>query len=453
MSDLAETAGAGRKAGRDAIRTALIGLGVQGRALIGAMLRMGPEMGVRLQAVCDLWPWQLHDAERCLSRIRLTGHAAHPYTDWRQMLDAEGSLDAVIVATPDFCHAEQTVESLRRGLSVYCESPMSNSLADARRIVLAARGSQGRLQIGNQRRSNWQYRFCAEQLMAKANLLHRVTTVRSQWHRSRASWAPRGWPAGSEVSTQALAQHGYESMDELLNWRWRRRLGGGLFHESACHQLDVCSWFLGEALPRSVVACGNAGYWTQSEHPDSVAATFEFVTAGGIVRATHDTMTTNSNMGCYEHFMGDEATLMISQSPGYTAAYREGWVEAGNPNAAAQWQKWEHWVDVGIVLDVEGHHAPSAAGAAEALPEDGVADVRQSPRPPRYAVPAIMRYPAHLPHLRNFFMAFRGVESLRYPPDLAYRSLAMTLKARQAADAQRTLAFEPGEFVVENASA
>ena len=55
------------------------------------------------------------------------------------MLDKEKDLQAVIIATPDFWHSEQTVACLKKGLHVYCEKEMSNTLEGARKMVLAAK--------------------------------------------------------------------------------------------------------------------------------------------------------------------------------------------------------------------------------------------------------------------------------------------------------------------------
>ena len=54
------------------------------------------------------------------------------------MLDKEKELDAVIIATPDFWHAQHTIDCLKAGKHVYCEKEMSNTLEGARSMVLAA---------------------------------------------------------------------------------------------------------------------------------------------------------------------------------------------------------------------------------------------------------------------------------------------------------------------------
>ena len=142
------------------------------------------------------------------------------------MLDNEkGRLDAVIVATPDFWHATHAIACLKAGLHVYCEKEMATNLEDARRIVLAARGSGKLLQVGHQRRSNPRYLYCYRKLLQEAALLGRITTVNGQWNRSRQD--QRTMPARYAISLQTLEKYGYRSMQQFLNWRWYRGLGGG----------------------------------------------------------------------------------------------------------------------------------------------------------------------------------------------------------------------------------
>jgi predicted dehydrogenase len=96
-------------AGKDTIKVALIGCGEQGRVLLNAALKI-PD--IRFAAVCDIWPYNRTYAERLLKKF---SHEARPFEDYQEMLSAIPDLDAVIVATPDFVHAEHTNACLRAG--------------------------------------------------------------------------------------------------------------------------------------------------------------------------------------------------------------------------------------------------------------------------------------------------------------------------------------------------
>lgn len=93
--------------GADSLNVALIGCGEQGRVLLNAALKI-PD--IRFRAVCDIWPYNRRYGERLLMKF---GHNPAPFADYREMLAATPDLDAVIVATPDFMHAEHTNAALR----------------------------------------------------------------------------------------------------------------------------------------------------------------------------------------------------------------------------------------------------------------------------------------------------------------------------------------------------
>jgi hypothetical protein len=96
----------------DDINVALIGAGAQGWVLLNACLLIP---GVRFKAVCDIWT--KHNQKRASGLLRKYRHEHNTYADYREMLDKEKDLDAAIIATPDFWHAEHTVACLEAGLA------------------------------------------------------------------------------------------------------------------------------------------------------------------------------------------------------------------------------------------------------------------------------------------------------------------------------------------------
>ena len=115
------------------INVALLGAGAQGQVLMEAMLRIP---GLRFRAVCDIWTE--YNQRRVVNTLKRFKQEPNGYEDYREMLDKEKELDAVIIATPDFWHAQHTIDCLKAGKHVYCEKEMSNTLEGARSMVLAA---------------------------------------------------------------------------------------------------------------------------------------------------------------------------------------------------------------------------------------------------------------------------------------------------------------------------
>ncbi len=405
----------------DEVNIALLGAGAQGLVLMNSCLKIP---NVRFRAVCDIWEaYNLRRAQRMLDKF---GQKVNAYLDYRKMLAKEKGLDAVLIATPDFWHADQTVDSLRAGLHVYCEKEMSNTLEGARRIVRAARQSAKLLQVGHQRRSNPRYLHCYRKLLGEARLLGRVTMVNGQWNRSVQP--DNGWPKGSAIDAAVLKEYGYRSMHEFRNWRWFRHLGGGPVVDLGSHQLDIYNWFL-DSRPKSIVASGGIDYYDRKTHEwfDNVLATFEYDTPRGKVRAFYQTISTNSNQGYSESFMGDQGTLIISESSARGAAYRE-------PTAP----EWDKWVSLGYLK------APAAEPQKQQ--SDSVLDVRETLAPPSYELAVKFDDPYHKPHLENFFNAIRGKEQLNCPAGVGYETAVTVLKVNEAVEAGRKLLIDPREF-------
>ncbi|NLW83372.1 MAG: Gfo/Idh/MocA family oxidoreductase [Phycisphaerae bacterium] len=417
---------------RDTINVALIGAGAQGQILSNVILRMGAQSGVRFVAVCDIWEkLNLTRVSRGFDAYRAHGHKGTPYVDYKEMLDKEENLDAVIVASPDFWHAEHTIAALEKGCHVYCEKEMSNTIEGARRMVEAARKSGKLLQIGHQRRSNPRYQYSYEKYIQEAKLLGRITTINGQWNRSRAACEDLGWAAGAEIDEATLNKYGYKDMHQFRNWRWFKGLGGGPIVDLGSHQIDIYSWFL-DANPKSVMASGGIDYWTNHEWYDNVMAIYEYETKAGLVRAFYQTLTTNSANGYYESFMGDQGTLVISEAANRGSAYRESWVEE---------DKWQPWVDKGYLLKTAGV-------IAEEPDEDAVLDLRTSVSPSEYTIPITMSEAYHQPHLVNFFDAIRGKAKLTCPAEVGFETAVTVLKVNEAVEKGSWLEFNPDEFTI-----
>jgi predicted dehydrogenase len=413
----------------DDINVALLGAGEQGQVLMTDCLKIP---GIRFKAVCDIW--EAYNQRRASRTLQRVGHKNNAYIDYKEMLDKEKDLDAVIIATPDFWHAEHAVACLKAGLHVYCEKEMSNTLEGARRIVEAVRETGKLLQIGHQRRSNPRYIHCNEKVINEAKLLGRITTINGQWNRSKAACEDIGWPEKAAIDQAALEKYGFKSMHQFRNWRWYKGLGGGPIVDLGSHQIDIYSWFL-NANPKSVIASGSLDYWKGlgREWYDSVMAVYEYETSQGVVRAFYQTITTNSRGGYYEAFMGDEGMINISEAAGtWDGIYRESWVSA---------DKWEPWVKKSYLKAVVEEETKPAETTA-------VLDLRSSIPPAKYEIPVVMDKPAHQPHLENFFDAIRGKAKLTCPAEVGYETAVTVLKVNEAVEAARKLDFNPDEFKI-----
>ncbi len=407
------------------INVALLGAGEQGDALMNAMMKIP---GLRFRAVCDIWAE--YNLQRAVNRLRRYNFEVNGYEDYREMLDREKELDAVIIATPDFWHAPHTIDCLRAGKHVYCEKEMSNTLEGARSMVLAARETGKLLQIGHQRRSNPRYLHCYEKLLREGKLLGRIVTVQGQWN--RAVKPDIGWPRRYAMPEERLKKYGYQSMEQFRNWRWYKGLGGGPIVDLGSHQIDIFNWFL-DAMPSHVIGSGGTDYYDPATHEwyDTVMAIYEYRTAEGIARAFYKTQTSNGSQGYFETFMGDQGTLVLSESEAtYSGSiYREISAPA-----------WDEWVRKGYIAAPKLQEVQEETGAA--------LDVRETVSPDEHRIPIRLTDPYHTPHLRNFFDAVRGTAQLNCPAEIGYETAVTVLKVNEAVEANQRLAFTPEEFKI-----
>lgn len=401
----------------------LAGCGEQGRVLINAAMGIP---GIRFRGVCEIWDYNRIYAERLLKKF---DHDVRGYADYRELLTTLPDIDAVIIATPDFMHAEQTNASLRASRHVYCEKVMSNTAEGARSMVKTARETQKLLQIGHQRRSNPRYLHARAKLLNEARLLGRITHASTQWNRSVSS--DIGYPLSHVIPEKTLQAHGYANMREFRNWRWFKRFSGGPICDLGGHQIDVIQWFLGSP-PQWVFAAGGCDYYKGHEWYDHIDVIYEYATSTGPVRATSQVLTTTSAGGGYhEYLMGDEAALKMSENPKYTKLFRE-----------AHAPDWDGWEKKGYISQ------PGAVvAAAEGEEKSEAVDLRETAGLVTWGLSVKLDAPIHQPHLANFFQAIRSGVPLNCPAETAFATTVAVLKVNEAVAAQAVQRFAPAEFI------
>lgn len=72
------------------------------------------------------------------------------YTDYREMLEKEKGIDAVMIATPDHTHAVIAAAAMRAGKHVYCQKPLTHDVQEARTLARIAKESKVCTQMGVQ---------------------------------------------------------------------------------------------------------------------------------------------------------------------------------------------------------------------------------------------------------------------------------------------------------------
>jgi predicted dehydrogenase len=420
----------------DTINIGIIGTGTEGRVLLMNCLKIP---GVRFKAVCDIWPHYRTYTAKLLGKYK---QEVQEYTDYQDMLTKEKDLDAVIVASPDFVHAEHTIASLKAGKHVYCEKEMSNTIEKAKEMVTTSQATKKLLQIGHQRRSNLRYHMMLDYINNK-KACGRLTNVAGNWNRSKP--LTNTWTDKTALDDEALKKYGYDTMERFRNWRWYKAFSGGPIADLGSHQVDIFHWVIGNP-PKSVMACGGNENYPKMEWYDNVIAIYEwdykFDDKPGVVRGHYELFSTTSNGGYLETFMGTEGAIIISEGLGQGGIRRE----YDAPEAA--WEK-----DLQKSLSkTDLAKATTTAPSGKPKTEEGDIKVGHSiPSPGRYYPPL----PApkedtteHMPHLVNFFDAIKGKAKLNCPGEVGYETAVSILRVNEAVAAGKKIEFKPEDFKV-----
>jgi len=416
--------------GEDQLNIAIIGAGSQGRNLMLNCLKIP---GVRFKAVCDIWAYHQKYAGNILKKFDQPSEVFESYEDLLAKKD-ELDLDAVIIATPDWVHAEQANACLAAGLHVYCEKEMSNTVEGAASMVKAAADSAKLLQIGHQRRSNPRYHL-AKKLIDNDRVCGTITHFYGQWNRRHR--LELGWPEQYTMAPAKLEKYGYSNMDEFRNWRWYKQYSGGPIADLGSHQIDVFSWFLG-ANPASVIASGGLDYYTHKDRDwyDNIFTVYEYQTrqAGKpqTVRGNYQVLNSTSYGDYYETLMGDEGTLVISEDPKKGFYFKE-------PTSQRKLQ----WEDEAEKVEAMGRDAIQLKVGESLAPGDG-------PDGGKSEIMADVNKPVHQLHLENFFAAVRAGDKskLSCPAEVGYETAVAVLAANESVAKEAAVAFDAEAFAV-----
>jgi predicted dehydrogenase len=102
------------------------------------------------------------------------GKKPDTYRDYRKILDRK-DIDAVMIATPDHWHTKISVEAMYAGKDVYCEKPLTLTIAEGKLIEKVVKETGRVFQVGTMQRTESEKRF----LQAIAMIKHgRIGTVK-----------------------------------------------------------------------------------------------------------------------------------------------------------------------------------------------------------------------------------------------------------------------------------
>jgi predicted dehydrogenase len=264
----------------DRVRVGVVGFSDRLRsALVPAFQAHARELNFELSAVSDIWKRRREEGVAHLAG--LTGRSIAGARNNEELYDRK-DVDAVMIATADFQHAQHGVEAVHAGRDAYIEKPLAHSMEDARAIRDAVQGTGKIVQIGTQRRSAKNYQRAYE--FIRSGQFGDIVSVEMTWNVNQPGrWRrPNLVAALREEDTDwkrfQLNRPG-EAFDarKYVEFRLFWPYSSGIPDQWMVHQIDTVHWFTGLPRPRSVVANGGIYLWRDGrKNWDTMTAVFDY---------------------------------------------------------------------------------------------------------------------------------------------------------------------------------
>ncbi len=264
----------------DRVRVGVVGFSDRFRSsLLPAFLEHSKEMNFEFAAVSDIW--ERRRAEGQAEVGKRSGKTVEAVRN-NDELYARKDVDAVMIATADFQHAQHGVEAVRAGRDAYVEKPMAHTMGDAKAIRQAVKETGKIVQIGTQRRSSPVYQNAYEYI--QSGQFGDIVSVLMTWNVNQ----PGRWRRPALVASlreeqtdwkRFLLNQPYEPFDarKYVEFRLFWPLSSGIPDQWMVHQIDTVHWFTGLPRPRSVVANGGIYLWHDGrKNWDTMTAVFDY---------------------------------------------------------------------------------------------------------------------------------------------------------------------------------
>lgn len=176
------------------------------------------------------------------------------FADYKELL-SQPDVDAVVIATPDHWHGIQAVDAMNAGKDVYCEKPLSHTIAEGIDMVATAEQTGKIIQTGSMQRSWDNFRKACE--LVRNGYLGEITKVlvnvgdpaipynlKEESIPAEINWNHWCGPAPLLAYNHRLAPS-KNDVNFWPDWRLYREVGGGILADWGAHMFDIAQWGLG----------------------------------------------------------------------------------------------------------------------------------------------------------------------------------------------------------------
>jgi len=240
------------KSPNDRWRIGVIGLRYQGSVITREALPYGDVV-----AICDV---DRHVREQARASFGSTATLFENYTDLLTRKD----IDVVLIGTPDHWHTKMLIDACRAKKDVYCEKPLTLTVAEGQRVCDVVKETGRVVQVGTWQRSDARFRLAVEMVQAgRIGKLRRMTVVMGK-NKTGGPFTPTPMPShfnwnlwqGQTPDVPYLAERSH------YTFRWWYEYSGGEMTDTGAHHLDIAQWGAGLQHSGPVEIEGTARYPT-----------------------------------------------------------------------------------------------------------------------------------------------------------------------------------------------
>jgi predicted dehydrogenase len=266
-----------------------IGVGGQGTSDMKAFLSNAV---VQVVAVCDVDKAHRDDFKKKVDQYYGSSGACDTYNDFRELL-ARRDIDAVCIGTPDHWHAIATIVAAKAGKDVYCEKPMSLTIAEGRAMVNAVNRYGRVFQCGSQQRSGREFRTACELVRnGRLGKLRRIEVgIPGNNKTCPPVWSPEPVPEGFDYDLW-LGQAPWAPYVALrchYTFRFVLDYSGGQVTNWGAHHLDIAQWGNGTDATGPLQVEGHGEFPTTGLFTTATKVDFTCTYANGVVLACKTT--------------------------------------------------------------------------------------------------------------------------------------------------------------------
>src|SRR5262245_8493787 len=270
------------------LRIGFLGVGGRAQQHIDVILKMRDSKGgVVPVAACDVW-----DGDFTKGMNRKTGIASgqglfpaakrcgidqndkqHVSKDYRVILDQK-DVDIVCIATPDHWHARMTIDAMSAGKNVYCEKPMTRTIAEAQAVVDTWRKTKKVMSVGVQSMADPIWSMANE--MIRNGKIGHLLQAQTRYYRNYDGGQWRYYSLTKDMNPKTIdwdmfLGYKFDVNGEKLGptpkvqpfdraafaqWRGHWPFGGGKVTDLLLHQVTHLNQAKGVPYPRRVVGGG-----------------------------------------------------------------------------------------------------------------------------------------------------------------------------------------------------